>query len=227
MNDSFAIRILETTKSFPSGGERLVVLNNLNLTVTEGERVALIGESGAGKSTLLHIASGLDNPDKGEIYICGIRISGLDGNSLARFRAKRIGMVLQYHYLLPEFDAKENVMIPALIMKMPFIEAGKRAENLLSAVGLSKRFSHKPGTLSGGEQQRTAIARALINDPDILLADEPTGNLDEKNALIFLDLLMELQQKRLFTLLIATHSGIVTSRCTRTVRLSDGKCIEP
>lgn len=202
------------------------VLRDVSMHVDLGEFVGIIGRSGAGKSTLLHIAGTLDKPDTGEVWIDGHQMSQLKGKDLAKFRNESIGFIFQFHHLLPEFTAEENVMIPALIGGQGASSARKKARDLLEAVGLSTRFHHKPGGLSGGEQQRVAIARAMINSPKILFADEPTGNLDSASADEVHALFLELNQSFNQTLIIVTHNPRLSDICSRIVRMHDGIIIE-
>lgn len=212
-------------KSFGSGESRVDVLNGIDLTIAEGETIALVGASGAGKSTLLHIMGTLDEPTSGKVLFKGEDVFQLNDASLASFRNNSIGFVFQFHHLLPEFSALENTMMPALIHGMLRDEARKLAEGLLRDVGLGHRLAHKPGELSGGEQQRVAIARALVLSPPILLADEPTGNLDTKTSEEVHTLLTAIQEKRGITLVIVTHNESLAGRMSKTVRLLDGRIL--
>ena len=209
-------------KTYSSGSETIRVLRGVDFDLEEGEAVALMGPSGVGKSTLLHMLAGLDAPDGGAIRINGNDLAALRGNHLDAFRRTTVGVVYQFHFLLPEFTALENVMLPAIIAGRGR-EARAAAARLLEEVGLSGRVDHTPARLSGGEQQRVAIARALVNAPRLLLADEPTGNLDESTAAQVFDLLMDLRRSRGLTFLMATHNPGLAASCTRTLRLKDGK----
>jgi ABC-type lipoprotein export system ATPase subunit len=202
------------------------VLSGVTLEVERGEFVALRGASGAGKSTLLHLIGGLDKPDAGEIIVIGENLTQFSQAQLARFRIERIGFIFQAYHLLPEFDALENVCIPGRIARHSAADVKKRARTLLDRVGLSARLDHRPYELSGGEQQRVAIARALINEPEIIIADEPTGNLDSHTGEDILNLLCEIRAERNTTLLIATHDRKVAERAPRVIRLIDGR-IDP
>jgi len=195
-------------------------LKGINLIVKKGEMVALMGPSGSGKSTLLHILGGIDLPTEGKVYIDGEDIFSLGERKLARFRNENIGFVFQFHYLLPEFTALENVMIPVQIYKKG--NARKKAENILIRLGLKNRLNHRPTQMSGGEQQRVAIARAVVNQPYLILADEPTGNLDSQNTIIVMELLKELNEKNNVSMVIATHDREVAEYCDRILFLKDG-----
>jgi lipoprotein-releasing system ATP-binding protein len=201
------------------------VLKGVDITIERGEIVSIVGPSGSGKSTLLHILGTLDKPDRGEVFLNNETISDLQGNRLAGFRNKHIGFVFQFHHLLPEFSALENVCIPGWLTSRSKNEVKQRAEELLKILGLSQRLENKPNQLSGGEQQRVAVARALINKPDIVFADEPTGNLDTANAKelhqLFFDLRKELNQ----TFLIVTHNEELAQLSDRTLTMKDGKII--
>jgi ABC-type lipoprotein export system ATPase subunit len=209
-------------KSYRMGRRDVNVLQGVSITVERGAFVALRGASGAGKSTLLHLIGGLDKADAGEITVAGEPFHRMSGAKLARFRTEKIGFIFQAYHLLPEFDALENVCIPGRIARHPFSAVKKRAAELLERVGLGKRLDHRPRELSGGEQQRVAIARALINDPEVIIADEPTGNLDSHTGGDILDLLGEIRGERNTTLLIATHDSKVAERAPRVVQLVDG-----
>ena len=210
-------------KTYTLGRRPVLVLQGVSLTVDRGEFVALRGASGAGKSTLLHVVGGLDSVDEGEISVAGQAFHKMSGGQLARFRTEKIGFIFQAYHLLPEFDALENVAIPGRIARHPVAEVRKRATELLTRVGLGERLDHRPSELSGGEQQRVAIARALINNPEIIIADEPTGNLDSHTGGEILDLLQEIRSERNTTLLIATHDPKVAERAPRVVQLVDGQ----
>lgn len=213
-------------RSFKQGGQKLDVLKGIDLTIEKGEVVALIGPSGAGKSTLLQIAGLLDQPTKGEIYLDGNRCSKLGDSMRTSLRRDYLGFVYQYHNLLPDFDAVENVMMPLLIAGIKPQMARERAEKLLKRLGLAKRISHRPAELSGGEQQRVAIARALANAPKLLLADEPTGNLDPKTSAVVFSELISIVKETGLSALIATHNLELARQMDRIVTLQDGRLIE-
>jgi predicted ABC-type transport system involved in lysophospholipase L1 biosynthesis ATPase subunit len=210
-------------KSYTMGRRTLGVLLGVNLAVARGEILALRGASGAGKSTLLHLLGGLDVPNRGEVTFAGRSLAGLDGSALALWRNAKIGFIFQAYHLLPELDALENVCLPARMARLPAGEAGERGRELLARVGLGERTEHKPYELSGGEQQRVAIARALINNPELILADEPTGNLDSHTGGEIIDLLFALHAEHKATLLIATHDSKIAGRAQRVVELIDGR----
>ncbi|MBK3332509.1 ABC transporter ATP-binding protein [Persephonella atlantica] len=217
---SEVIKTQNLIKHYFLEGSYIEALRGINLSIKKGEMVALMGPSGSGKSTLLHILGGIDVPTEGKVLVNGQDIFSLKEKSLARFRNKHIGFVFQFHYLLPEFTALENVMIPIQIYSKE--KAREKAERILERLGLEKRLDHKPSQLSGGEQQRVAIARAVVNNPDIILADEPTGNLDSRNTEIVMNLLKELNEKNNVTMVIATHDREVAEYCSRIVYLKDG-----
>jgi lipoprotein-releasing system ATP-binding protein len=203
----------------------LKVLKSIDLHVDKGEIVAIVGASGAGKSTLLHILGTLDNPDGGKVYIHNKDVFSQTSRNLAAFRNQSIGFVFQFHNLLPEFSALENVLIPGLIGGKEPKDLRKRAERLLNMLGISDRKDHKPSELSGGEQQRTAVARALINSPDLILADEPSGNLDSKNAIELHSLFFQLRQELNQTFIIVTHNADLSKMADRRVELRDGMIV--
>ena len=213
-------------KSYSLGRRRLEVLRGIDLTVSRGEFVALRGASGAGKSTLLHLAGGLDRPDSGTLVVAGIDLSTLSQTGLTTFRNRRIGFIFQAYHLLPELDALENVMLPARMARRPASEAADEARTLLTRVGLAERMEHRPYELSGGEQQRVALARCLINRPELILADEPTGNLDTRTGTEVLELLLSLGPERGTTLVVATHDSKVANQAGRVVQLEDGRVVE-
>lgn len=221
------IRAKDIVKSYTKQQRVTPVLKGVSLSVDEGEFISIIGPSGAGKSTLLHILGGLDSPDSGSLIIehegVYYDFSSMSANELAAFRNKNIGFIFQFHHLLPEFSAIENIMLPALIAGESYKNAKNKAIDLLKMLNLDLRETHKPMELSGGEQQRIAIARALINSPMLILADEPTGNLDHANSLNILDILDSLKQKTNSTFIIATHSDAVASRSQRIITIVDGK----
>ncbi len=212
-------------KSYPVGGTALTVLRDLDLQVEAGEMVAIVGASGVGKSTLLHILGGLDRANDGDVVIDGARLTALDDAALGRFRNQRVGFVFQFHHLLPEFSALENAEMPMRIARISTDEARRRAEELLGRVGLGARLSHRPGMLSGGEQQRVAVARALIMRPAVLLADEPTGDLDEQSADSLHGLLRDMHRSYGLTSIMATHNTRLASACDRILRLEGGRLI--
>lgn len=205
---------------------KIHVLKGIDLEIERGEVVAVVGASGTGKSTLLHILGALDRPTDGKVFVNGVDVFQMNDVELAKFRNKKIGFVFQFHHLLPEFTAIENVAMPAMIAGKRFEEVKGRAYELLKEVGLADRIEHKPSELSGGEQQRVAVARALMNSPEIVLADEPSGNLDSKNAEALHDLIFELNEKHGQTFIIATHNEKLAERADRIVKIVDGKIQE-
>ena len=217
------LQVTGLRKAYGAGTGAIEVLKGLDLTIGQAETVALVGASGAGKSTLLHILGTLDRPTGGQVLYDGKDVFGQSERALAAFRNRTIGFVFQFHHLLPEFTALENVQIPALIVGVHRDEAAARAEELLAEVGLSHRTSHKPGEMSGGEQQRVAVARSLVLLPRFVMADEPTGNLDMKTSAGIHELFAELQQARGLALLVVTHNEPLAARMERVVRLVDGK----
>jgi lipoprotein-releasing system ATP-binding protein len=210
-------------KSYPVGGRSLTVLRDLDLTVEAGEMVAIVGASGVGKSTLLHVLGGLDRVDQGSIALDGVQLTSMRDAEVVAFRNRRVGFVFQFHHLLPEFSALENAEMPMRIARTPVAEARTRAGALLQRVGLGERLEHRPGMLSGGEQQRVAVARALVMQPAILLADEPTGDLDEQTADSLHALLREMHLAYGLTSVIATHNPRLSAACDRTLRLEGGR----
>ncbi len=225
MRDSFVV-LKNIYKSFYKDSIEIRVLNNISISFNKGEKIAITGKSGSGKSTLLNIIGTLEAPTKGKVIIKKIDTTNLDEDSLSLLRNTTIGFVFQFHYLIKELTALENVMLPALIKGESYNNAKNRAETLLKELSLSHRITHKPTELSGGEQQRVAIARALINEPELLLADEPTGNLDTKNSEITLKLLDNFHKKFNLTLIIATHNLDIAKMCNRIIKLEDGKISE-
>ncbi len=221
-NAKFAIQVKDLYKSYNSGPQKVEVIKGLNLEIASGDVAIITGPSGVGKSTLLHVLGLLDNPDSGEIKIGGQDITNLNDEAIAKLRNETIGFVFQFHHLLPEFSALENVLMPLLIYDR--VEQGKEyALHLLEMVGLSHRLQHKPRELSGGEQQRVAVARAIVNKPQIVLADEPTGNLDRANGDSLYNLLLKLNKEIDQTLLIVTHNEHMTSKASHLIELEDGK----
>ncbi len=218
------ITVKGLNKSFSTPGGSFQVLNDIDFNLKKGEIAALMGPSGVGKSTLLHILGTLDRPTSGEILYSGENVFGLGNDDLSEFRNSTIGFVFQFHHLMPEFNAMENVAMPALISGLTLKQAGGKAEHLLEAVGLTERMLHKPGELSGGEQQRVAVARALMLDPKVVLADEPTGNLDTKTGDELMNLLLELNKTGI-SFIIVTHNDNLAEQCGRTVRMKDGRII--
>jgi len=222
MTKPAVIQCSQLTKRFSDGGLDTEVLNDINLTITKGDKIAIVGSSGSGKSTLLHLLGGLDEPSGGKVEIHGQDINTLSVNDLSKLRNQSLGFVYQFHHLLPEFTAVENVAIPLVIGGMSPKLAQQQAEELLIRVGLGHRLSHKPTELSGGERQRAALARALITKPDCLLADEPTGNLDHRTAQAIFDLILELNESLGTALVIVTHDNELASRMDKTFTLLDG-----
>jgi len=212
----------QVSKTYFLGKRTLEVLRGVDLELARGDFVALRGASGAGKSTLLHLLGGLDTPNRGEVWLAGRNIGQLSSWDLARLRNREVGYIFQSYYLLPELDALENVCLPARMARTSAAVAAARGRELLARVGLKDRMEHKPYELSGGEQQRVAIARALINQPDLILADEPTGNLDSHTGEEIMDLLCSLREERKTTLVIATHDVRLAGRAPRVIRLVDG-----
>ena len=217
------ITVSGLSKSYLVGGRQLVVLQDLDLSLERGEMVAVVGASGVGKSTLLHVLGGLDAPDAGAIVVDGVDLRALPDTELVAFRNKRVGFVFQFHHLLPEFSAVENAEMPMRIARRPSQECRARATALLKSVGLAERLDHRPGMMSGGEQQRVAVARALAMDPALLLADEPTGDLDEHTAESLHELLKQMHAERGLTSIIATHNPRLAAACDRILRLEEGR----
>lgn len=217
------IRVENLNKTFLKDGLKIEVLKGLNLQIATGESLAVVGVSGSGKSTLIHILGTLDHPTSGAVLFDGIDVFTWSEQRLSAFRNQKIGFVFQFHNLLPEFSALENTMMPALIRRIPKAEARQKAEAILNEVGLGDRITHKPGELSGGEQQRVAIARALILEPEILLADEPTGNLDTETGKKIEEILITLNRTKGITLVVVTHNESLACRMSQQIGLRDGR----
>jgi lipoprotein-releasing system ATP-binding protein len=219
------IQVRGLVKTFQTNGNQVEVLTGVDLDIFRGETLAVVGASGVGKSTLLHILGTLERPSAGQLLWNGTEVFSLDDKLLAAFRNRKIGFVFQFHHLLPEFNALENVMMPALIAREPKRTAQERAEAILVRVGLKERLQHRVSTLSGGEQQRVAVARALVLEPEALLADEPTGNLDPKSGARVQELILELNRERGLTSVIVTHNLELARTLDRQITLRDGKTV--
>ena len=226
LTDKALLRVEGLQKVFRSGKSNLVLFENLSFQVAQGEMLAIVGESGAGKSTLLHILGALDRPSAGDVYCANLQLTSLSEDAAAEFRNREIGFVWQFHYLLPEFTALENVAMPLLLRGCSQQEARREASEWLRAVSLEQRGEHRSGELSGGEQQRVALARALITQPKLLLADEPTGDLDSHTADSVFELIARLHRECRLTSLIATHNIAFARRCHRILRLQNGSIEE-
>jgi len=226
MNEPAALECHAVIKSFHQGPTLVPVLRGVELVVERAERIAVLGRSGSGKSTLLHILGGLADPDSGEVRIDGVTIGPLNAEARARLRNRRMGFVYQFHHLLPEFTAMENVAMPLLLGAHRIAEARNRAVEVLEAVGLGGRLDHRPNQLSGGERQRVAIARALVADPAVVLADEPTGNLDQESADQVFSVMLDLAQRRGTAFVVVTHDEELARRMQRRLYLVDGQLIE-
>ncbi|MBM3778862.1 MAG: ABC transporter ATP-binding protein [Acidimicrobiia bacterium] len=213
-------------KTYVVGGRELRVLRDLSLEVARGEMVAIVGASGVGKSTLLHLLGGLDRVDEGRVHVGDAELTAMGDRELVEFRNRHVGFVFQFHHLLPEFTACENAEMPLRIARRPASEARARAEGLLRRVGLGERLTHRPSMLSGGEQQRVAVARALVMQPSLLLADEPTGDLDEQTAESLHALLREMHAEHGLTSIIATHNARLAAACDRVLRMREGRLEE-
>ena len=226
LSNETILRVDGLRKAFRSGKSDLVLFENLSFQVEKGEMLAIVGQSGTGKSTLLHIMGALDRPSAGDVYCANLHLSTLSEEAAAEFRNREIGFVWQFHYLLPEFTALENVAMPLLLRDRPRQEALDEAKRWLGLVGLEGRAEHRSGELSGGEQQRVALARALITQPKVLLADEPTGDLDNRTSDTIFELIARLHQDCQLTSLIATHNVMFARRCDRVLRLENGRVEE-
>ena len=227
MNNSSAPRAViacqDLSKRFQEGQLDVPVLSGINLTVRAGDRIAIVGSSGSGKSTLLHLLGGLDLPSTGHVEVMGKRMDQLSDKDRGLLRNQSLGFIYQFHHLLPEFTALENVAMPLLIRGVKVSDATDQAKDMLTKVGLGKRFDHKPGQLSGGERQRAAIARALVTRPNAVLADEPTGNLDTQTAAEVFELFHKVNRERDCAVLLVTHDPRLSANCDRTINLVDGR----
>ena len=226
MHEGEVVRAEGLGKTYAEGSLRTHVFDGLDIVVNAGETVAILGASGAGKSTLLHLLGGLDTPTAGEVFVAGQKMSALSDAARGRLRNRSLGFVYQFHHLLPEFTALENVMLPVMLNGTAARDAASRATELLQAVGLGHRLAHKPGELSGGERQRAAVARALVNTPACVLGDEPTGNLDEKTAATVFELMLELNRARRTSLVLVTHDRRLARRLDRVLELHEGRLRE-
>ena len=226
MSDKAVLSCRNLGKSYEEGPESVVVLSGLQLELHPGERVAIVGSSGSGKSTLLNLLGGLDTPTEGSVWLAGEELSALNEKARGLLRNRALGFVYQFHHLLPEFTALENVCMPLLIGKTPIPEARQRATALLERVGLKHRLAHKPSELSGGERQRVAIARALVNQPGLVMLDEPTGNLDSHTAQGIQDLMLELSTSSRTAFLVVTHDMTLARQMDRVWRLDEGRLVE-
>lgn len=221
-SESPIISVTNLSKSFDDGGLQVDVLKDVNLHIHASERVAIVGTSGSGKSTLLHLLGGLDAPTSGEVVLCGNLLSETSDNMRGELRNKHLGFIYQFHHLLPEFTALENVAMPLMVRSMSMVEIKAKATDILTHVGLAHRVEHKPSELSGGERQRVAIARALITEPNVILADEPTGNLDRKTASQIYDLMMDLNAEFKTSIVMVTHDTSLAGKMDTQYLIDDG-----
>ena len=226
MSNNVVLQANDLHRSYQQAGEDLGVLLGANLRIERGETLAIIGVSGSGKTTLLNVLGGLDDPDAGEVHVCGQDWRNLNTTERASWRNQHVGFVYQFHHLLGEFSALENVALPLLIGNNSVTEARQRASELLTRVGLGERLHHQPAQLSGGERQRVAIARALVTEPSVVLMDEPTGNLDPATAGLMLELLLELNQALHISFVVVTHDPAIAARMNRTLSLVDGRLVD-
>ena len=226
MSNNVVLQANDLHRSYQQAGEDLEVLRGANLRIERGETLAIIGVSGSGKTTLLNVLGGLDDPDAGEVHVCGQDWRNLNTTERASWRNQHVGFVYQFHHLLGEFSALENVALPLLIGNNSVTEARQRASELLTRVGLGERLHHQPAQLSGGERQRVAIARALVTEPSVVLMDEPTGNLDPATAGLMLELLLELNQALHISFVVVTHDPAIAARMDRTLSLIDGRLVD-
>lgn len=226
MSNNIVLQANDLHRSYQQAGEDLGVLLGANLRIERGETLAIIGVSGSGKTTLLNVLGGLDDPDAGEVHVCGQDWRNLNTTERASWRNQHVGFVYQFHHLLGEFSALENVALPLLIGNNSVTEARQRASELLTRVGLGERLHHQPAQLSGGERQRVAIARALVTEPSVVLMDEPTGNLDPATAGLMLELLLELNQALHISFVVVTHDPAIAARMNRTLSLMDGRLVD-
>jgi putative ABC transport system ATP-binding protein len=224
--DGNIVRVSGVSKSFRRGSERVEVLDDLHLNVQEGEFLGLMGPSGSGKTTLLNLIAGLDTPDQGEVWVGDQLVSGMSEGQLARWRTRHIGFVFQFYHLMPVLSAYENVELPLLLLPLSAAQRRRQVTTVLELVGLADRMRHRPGQLSGGQQQRVGIARAIVTDPTVVVADEPTGDLDARSAEEILNLLAELRRSLKKTILLVTHDPRAAARASRILHLDKGKLVE-